>query len=187
MRLRTCNSRRKRLFCKQKIPKGKPFCYIVYGKRVAEPIGVPNSNEYGWATNWEVVSKEWERPFDNYPEAIVHLTRVKLAIDEEDAGWQHATPCKIVEGVYTKSGKEIITKIVRLNNECDRPPERHFGRRQSRSQGHDAWQLARRFGISLSEALEAVFQSSWSSGTTTSSSGLPAMDLARMHARGVSA
>lgn len=144
MRLRTCNSRRKRLFCKQKVPKGKPFCYIVYGKRVARPVTRPVKEPVGpdgiaWTIDWEVVFKEWKRPFDNYIEAITHLTCVKLALNEEDEDWRHATPCKIVEGVYNKHGKEIITKVVRLNDECDRPPERHFSGRLPRNQKHDAW------------------------------------------------
>ncbi len=90
------------------------------------PIREHNSDGSSWIVNWEVRTEEKRRPFPDYPESIAHLTRVKLAIDEEDREWQSATPCKIVEGMYTKSGKEVITKTVRLNDECDRPSERHF-------------------------------------------------------------
>lgn len=129
MRLRTANCRRKRQ-TQAKVPKGEPFCYIVYGRRVASPITVS-----GLVVNYEVQWQEWKRPFSNYGEAIAHLTRVKLAIDEEDRDWKHVTPCKIVEGVYTKFRKEKITKVTRLNDECDCSPERHFSSRLPRHIG----------------------------------------------------
>ena len=129
MRLRTCNSRRKRLYCGKKEPKGEPFCYITYnhGKSVV-PCGCGCGYSYvnGLLTHPLDMPKSGNRPFPSYGEAIAHLTRIKLAIDEEDREWIKSIPCKIVEGCYTKSGKEIITKEVRLNNECDCPPERHF-------------------------------------------------------------
>lgn len=126
MRLRTYNSRRKRLFCRHKEPKGEPFCYIVYSIRYPAAIRQHNPDGSSWIVNWEARTEEKRRPFPDYPEAIAHLTRIKLAIDEEDQEWRFIAPCKIVEGMYTRSGKEVITKTVRLNDECDRPPERHF-------------------------------------------------------------
>lgn len=172
MRLRTCNSRRKRLSCRQKEPKGKPFCYVVYGKKVTRPV----HDTSGFLINYEVRWREWKRPFDDYGAAISHLTLVKLAINEEDREWRQTTPCKIVEGMYTKSGKETITRIVRLNNECDRPPERHFSGRLPRNLVRDARHLAMRFGISISKAMDIVMGPGWSNRSIAGSGTTPTMD-----------
>lgn len=170
MRLRTCNSRRKRLLGRLKDPKCTPFCYIVYGKRVLSPI--KDSND--WTINYEVKWREWKRPFDSYAMAIAHLTRVKLAIEEEDFRYHKFTPCKIVEGVYTKPGKEKITKVTRLNNECDRPPERHFGSGLPRQQRTINFPVSQDMGSSTYRW--AAHSTSGGSGAITSCSGLPAVD-----------
>lgn len=172
MRLRTYNSRRKRLHCGKKEPTGEPFCYIVYGKRVTSPIIVN-----GWVVDYEVQWKEWKRPFPNYPEAIAHLTRIKLAIDEEDSEWADSTPCKIVEGCYTKPGKEVITKEVRLNDECDRPQERHFSSGLPRTIVDRVREL-RQAGVPIQQAVATAQRGRMrSSGPTTSGSTATAMDI----------
>lgn len=122
MMYKALNRRRKRRLEGKELLTDKPFCYVVYSKRYVKPV----YSTRGWLKNYEIDHIELNRPFASYGGAIAHLTRVKLAIDEEDKEWARYTPCKIVEGVYTKSGKEHIIKEVRLNNECDRPPERHF-------------------------------------------------------------
>lgn len=187
MRLRTYNSRRKRLNCVKKDPVVRTFCYVVYlGRKYVAPV----KDALGHTIDYEVKRHCVNRQFANYGEAIAHLTRVKLAIDEEDYEWSTGTPCKIVEGCYTKSGKEIITKEVRLNNECDRPPERHFGSGLSRQQQFRARMLARRYGVPIQQAMDFIAGRTtglgWSSGTTTSCSSTTAMDLARMRARQIS-
>lgn len=164
MRLRTCNSRRKRLFYRHKEPQGKPFCYLVYVKRFTRPVTHTDDAGFSWTIDWEVVFREEKRPFDNYPEAIAHLTRVKLAIDEEDAQWKYTTPCKIVEGVYTKPGKEKITKVTRLNNECDRPPERHFSRGLPRQQRTIAPPIKRSTSVPAPKIVGNPYQSRASGG-----------------------
>ena len=184
MRLRTYNSRRKRLHCGKKEPTGEPFCYIVYNhsKRVY-PCGCGCGYMYvnGVLTHPLEISKAGKRLFPNYPEAIAHLTRIKLAIDEEDSEWADSTPCKIVEGVYTKSGKEIITKEVRLSNECDRLPERHFSSGLPRQYRIRAELLTRKYNVPLQQALGFVTGRTnslgWSGGSATSSSSATAMDI----------
>lgn len=106
MRLRTYNSRRKRLNCVKKDPVVRTFCYVVYGKRVIVPEYTTGQDGLRWLVNYRNELREWKRPFSTYGEAIAHLTRIKLAIDEEDHEWVAFTPCKIVEGYYTKPEKK---------------------------------------------------------------------------------
>lgn len=120
MRLRTVNCRRKRRMCKKPAP--KRFCYIEYGKRVVKPI----YDKWGYVLDYNIATEKHKRFFRDYSEAIAHLTLVKLAIDEEDAELKDFIACKIMEGMYTKSGKEEVIREVKFSDECDRPSERFF-------------------------------------------------------------
>jgi len=187
MMFKPLNRRRKRRLEGKELPTNKSFCYIVYSKRTQVPEYTTGPDGLRWLIDYRNELRECKRPFSSYAEAIAHLTRIKLAIDEEDSEWINATPCKIVEGCYTKSGKEHITKEVKLNNECDSTPERHFGSGLSRKLKHAARQLSLRFGIPISEALEIVRNNpGWSSGSATSSSTTTAVDIGGVQPRQVS-
>lgn len=57
-----------------------------------------------------------ERQFQNYGKAIAHLTKVKLNIIQEDEEYRGLTPCKIVEGCYTRNDKPYARKITEFPN-----------------------------------------------------------------------
>ena len=178
MRLRKVNQRRKR--CTRKVTEktAVPFCYILYDGGRLGPVkdcgcgcGYVYYNDYLVHPD-EVPDGEVKRPFPSYRELIAHLTRVKLNIQKEDKQWTHLRACKIVEGWYTKTGKEIVTKEYELPDERNSMQRRRDERRLLNQQ--------RRSMFAFPEDMEGYIPGSgtamWSSGTTTTSSTTTTMD-----------
>lgn len=171
MRLRKVNQRRKRCVRKVTEKTGVPFCYILYaGTKTSYVRGAMASNGFFSLGSWRTDIVEKKRMFPSYRVLIAHLTRVKLNITEENPKWTRLRACKIVEGWYTKTGKEIVTKEYELpderNSSVRRRDERRLLRKQRRS----------RFPISKNMGPTYQLRASGSSGTTTTSGTTPTVD-----------
>lgn len=171
----------------------KPFCYVEYvGKSRIEVYAEAFTRTYGWDKRQALdytnliysspidslpesgmyVKPTAKRNFENYAKAIAHLTKVKLSIVEDDERFSGFTPCKIVEGCYTRDGREHITKVTEFPNVGNR-----MGRYDS-SSGQPREQ--RGPSVSVSQTLVAYGRATGgSSGTATSSNTTATVDTGR--------
>ena len=179
------------------VGKRTPFCYVEY-KHLAdvefwatlyfeETIG----NKRAIEEAIQKLQRMEKRPFSTYAKAMAHMTALKLNACEEDADWKSLKPCNIVQGYYTVSGKEVIEQTQDISD------ERNSVGRDDPSSGQPCQQ--RRINIPVSQAMgnsakrakleefkrraaerrAQASANSWSSGTTTSSSGITAVDAGR--------
>lgn len=171
MRLRKTNQRRKRCIRKVTEKTGVPFCYILYEEYYLryEPTALlPNG--YIRIGSWHTEVIERKRLFPSYRVLIAHLTRVKLNITEEKPTWTRLRACKIVEGWYTKTGKEIVTKEYELPDERNSMQRRRDERRLLGKR--------RRHRVSVPQVVDdpGFWSNSWSSGATQVSGTATTMD-----------
>lgn len=180
MTLKKANRRRRREGYREVKPPvtARYFCYMLYDINRELSTKFEYHNEIYHHVKHSIKC-QLKRHFGTYSRAIAHLTRLKLNIEEEVELWTHLSPCKIVEGWYTESGKEIITNEIEFPDEYSSPQRRNLSGRQRR--------YIRRHGISLSEIVEysADYGHSWSDRPTGRSEALKRMESIRMPTRGL--
>lgn len=174
-------ARRKRAYMvaiKDAVSKRTPFCYIEYfGLSV-------NDEEYRrlWYNYCEAISygdysakppmienTTKNRVFLTYAKAIAHLTALKLNACEEDEEYQSLNPCKIVQGYYTVSGKEVIEQTQGVSDERNSVGRDDSSSRQLRQQ--------RRTSISVPKTMGPGWATSGGSWATTGSSSITTVDF----------
>lgn len=113
----------------------RPFCYMLYEKE-RWTLQRQYDKETGMFIGYKDVlnMQSVKRKFESYSKCIAWLTRVKLNIDREKLIWTALRACKIVEGWYTKTGKEILTKEIELPDECTSVQRQRAEQRQLRQQ-----------------------------------------------------
>ena len=114
----------------------RPYCIVQYiGKSRIECYAEALMNAYKWNEEQAMAyarsvygiemhnnrvavfaRPKAERQFQNCGKAIAHLTKVKLNIIQEDEEYRGLTPCKIVEGCYTRNDKPYARKITEFPN-----------------------------------------------------------------------
>src|SRR5688572_30384493 len=119
MRIATANNRKARRMRAATKDNKEPFCYIEYLKK-AKLKHIFDDSKHRWEFKVQPDTYH-KRRFDSYAKAVAHLTMRKLnIIEKDDDRWGELTACKIVEGWYTRRGKEVVTRTLELLNERDR-------------------------------------------------------------------
>lgn len=148
--------------------RGSSFVYIQYWQ--------PRDAEVYWDYTTmrtmirTVGGKLHKRYFPSYAKAIAQLTKLKLAlIDEDEYPWNTYIACAIVEGYRTYKGGEIVEKRTELPNERNSEEGRRLGRRLERERRASDISRRRNRGFSIPEGLGS--NSSKTTSTSTVRSG----------------
>lgn len=159
------------------VGKRTPFCYVAYTGMLTEETfrryySLISNYRFNEAEHFyqDECNKLTKRVFPTYAKAMAHLTALKLNACDEDEEYKSFKPCKIVQGYYTVSGKEVIEKTQDISD------ERNSVGRDDSSSGQLRQQ--RRINVPVYQGMgTGGWATSGSSGTTTTSSSTTTVDF----------
>lgn len=177
---RTARRKRERItVLRDAVGKRTPFCYVEYKGNVTLDVykdyySLISLSLYSLAARLlnEARNKVTKRVFPTYAKAMAHLTALKLNACDEDEEYKSFKPCKIVQGYYTISGKEVIEKTQDISDERDSVGRDDSSSGQLRQQ--------RRINLPVSQAMGTGGRAiGRSSRTTTRGSSITEVDTGR--------